>query len=274
MCGVSHGPSYTAPLANGKSGISCVARDVTSGPSGGSLFGKMKLMDRVSPLADMRMEKVLIIGASGGIGSALVAAFSARGASVTGLSRSADGLDVTDAGSVSDHLAGLGPFDRVVVATGALEIAGAAPEKTIKGLDPAAMMDQFALNTVGPALALSHAHTLLRRDQGSVFAVLSARVGSIGDNRIGGWISYRSAKAAVNQVVRTAAVELGRSHPEAAIVALHPGTVATAFTEKYLGRHPAVLPEQAAEHLVAVMDGLTSAQSGQFLDYAGKEVVW
>ncbi|MEX0308982.1 MAG: NAD-dependent epimerase/dehydratase family protein, partial [Tateyamaria sp.] len=154
------------------------------------------------------MEKVLILGASGGIGSALVAAFEARGAELDGLSRSVDGFDVTDAGSVEAHLAGRGPYDRVVVATGALEIDGVAPEKTVKGLNPAAMIDQFALNAVGPALVLSHAHRLLDRDAPGVFAVLSARVGSIGDNRIGGWVSYRAAKAAVNQVVRTASIEL------------------------------------------------------------------
>lgn len=190
------------------------------------------------------------------------------------LSRSDDGFDVTDAGSVAAHLGGRGPYDRVIVATGALEIAGAAPEKTIKGLDAAAMADQFALNAIGPALVLSHAHDLLVRAGPSVFAVLSARVGSIGDNRIGGWISYRSAKAAVNQIVHTAAIELARTHKQARVVALHPGTVATSFTEKYLGRHPAVSADTAAGYLIAVMDGLDVTQSGQFLDYSGAVVPW
>ena len=136
------------------------------------------------------------------------------------------------------------------------------------------LMDQFRLNSIGPALVLAHAHRLLPRESTSTFAVLSARVGSIGDNRIGGWISYRSAKAAVNQVVHTAAIELARTHKQATIVALHPGTVATPFTEKYLGRHPAVAPAEAAENLLRVLDGLTPAQSGQFFDWAGKEVPW
>lgn len=220
------------------------------------------------------MEKVLILGASGGIGSALVSRFEARGAVVDRLSRSDDGFDVTDAASVADHLAGRGNYDRVVVATGALEISGALPEKTIKGLDPRAMLDQFALNAVGPALVLSHAHALLPRDRACVFAVLSARVGSIGDNRIGGWISYRSAKAAVNQVVRTASIELARTHRQAAVVALHPGTVATPFTKKYVGHHPAVPATQAAQNLMAVMDSLSAAQTGRFFDYSGAEVSW
>lgn len=216
----------------------------------------------------------MILGASGGIGSAIADTFAARGADVDRLSRSVDGFDVTDAASVERHLAGRGSYDRIVVATGALEIDGAVPEKTIKGLDPAAMMDQFALNAVGPALVLSQAHRLLVRDAPSVFAVLSARVGSIGDNRIGGWISYRSAKAAVNQIVRTASIELARTHKQAAVVALHSGTVATAFTEKYLGRHPSVPPAQAAGALIAVMDGLGPEQTGRFFDYSGAEVPW
>ncbi len=220
------------------------------------------------------MDKILIIGASGGIGSALVDAYAASGAEVDRLSRSGDGFDVTDSGSVADHLTGRGPYDRVVVATGALEIAGAAPEKTIKGLDPAAMADQFALNAIGPALILSHVHHLLPRDRPAVMAVLSARVGSIGDNRIGGWISYRAAKAAVNQIVHTAAIELARTHGHATVVALHPGTVATAFTEKYVGRHPAVPPQDAATNLMEVMDGLRPEQTGQFFDYSGASVPW
>lgn len=220
------------------------------------------------------MEKVLIIGASGGIGSALCDGYAARGAEVTGLSRSADGFDITDPGSVDRHLDGLGPFDIVFVATGALEIGDAEPEKTIRAIEAQAMADQFALNAIGPALVLRHAHALLPRGGPGRLAVLSARVGSIGDNRIGGWISYRSAKAAVNQIVHTAAIELARTHKEAALVALHPGTVATRFTEKYLGRHPSVPPGEAAANLIGVLDGIGPAQSGQFFDWKGEAVPW
>jgi len=221
------------------------------------------------------MGKTLILGASGGIGSALVAACEGRGETVVGLSRSGDGFDMTDEASVAAHLGALeGPFDRVIVATGALEIDGAEPEKTIKAIKARAMMDQFALNAVGPALVLSHAHGLLPRKGPSSFAVLSARVGSVGDNKIGGWVSYRAAKAAVNQVVHTAAIELARTHKEAVVVALHPGTVATPFTADYLGRHPAVQPAEAAENVLNVMDGLSPEQTGGFYDWAGKEVVW
>ena len=221
------------------------------------------------------MKHALVIGASGGIGQALCAEMKQQGWQVTGLSRSADGLDVTDEGSVSDHLGALeGPFDRIIIATGALEIAGYRPEKALKHLSSEGMALQFALNTIGPALVMKHAVALLPRDEPCVMAALSARVGSIGDNRAGGWHSYRASKAALNQIIRGAAIELGRTHRQSICVALHPGTVATPFTEKYLGRHPAVAPREAAANLTRVMDGLTPEQSGQFFDWAGKVVAW
>jgi NAD(P)-dependent dehydrogenase (short-subunit alcohol dehydrogenase family) len=227
------------------------------------------------PATSLRMKQTLIIGASGGIGAALSAACTAAGERVTQVSRRVDGFDITDPQSVKDHInKDLGVFDRIVIATGALEINGAAPEKSIRAIDAQAMLDQFALNAVGPALVLARAHDLLPRDRRGVLAVLSARVGSIGDNRIGGWISYRSAKAAVNQVVHTAAIELARTHKHSICVALHPGTVQTAFTEKYLSRHPAVPAQEAAQNLLRVMDGLTPENTGQFYDWAGNAVPW
>jgi len=205
----------------------------------------------------------------------LATAYAARGDQVTGLSRSVDGLDLTDEASIQAHIGGLnGPFDVVLIASGALEIDGAEPEKTIKSITQKAMMDQFALNAVGPALVLRHAADLLPRDGRGVFAVLSARVGSIGDNKLGGWISYRSAKAAVNQIVHTSSIELARSHKHSICVALHPGTVKTPFTEKYLARHPAVEASEAAENLLSVIDGLGVKDTGQFFDWAGKPVPW
>lgn len=221
------------------------------------------------------MDRVLIIGASGGIGRALCDAYRMRGAEIVGLSRSGDGFDITDEVSVQAHLGALeGVFDGIVVATGALEISGAAPEKTVRAVTAQAMADQFAVNAIGPALVLRHAARLLPRQGRSVCAVLTARVGSIGDNRIGGWTSYRAAKAAANQIVHTTAIELARTHPELACVALHPGTVETPFTAKYLGRHPAVPATEAAENLIGVMARLTPAQTGGFFDWAGVEVVW
>ncbi len=221
------------------------------------------------------MDTALIIGASGGIGAAVAQALGARSVAVTGLSRSGDGLDVTDEGSVRAALGRLsGPYDLILVATGALEIGGARPEKALKQVTAQAMVDQFVLNCVGPSLVLKHAVDLLPRDRRSVFAALSARVGSIGDNGFGGWYSYRTAKAALNQMIHTGAIELARSHREAVCVALHPGTVATPFTEKYLGRHPSVPPEEAAQNLLAVIGDLGPGDSGQFFDWQGKPVPW
>ncbi|MBD3665850.1 SDR family NAD(P)-dependent oxidoreductase [Sulfitobacter sp. TSTF-M16] len=219
--------------------------------------------------------QALVIGASGGIGGALVKALEERGLRVQTLSRSVDGFDITDQASVDRALGSLkGPYDLIIVATGALEIDGAEPEKTIRAISQQAMTDQLTLNAVGPALVLRHAADLLPKDTRGVFAVMSARVGSIGDNRLGGWISYRTAKAAVNQVVHTASIELARSHPHSICVAMHPGTVKTQFTEKYLGRHPATEPSEAAAHLLDVIDGLVPDDTGQFFDWAGKAVPW
>ncbi len=221
------------------------------------------------------MKRALVIGSSGGIGSALSEALSEQGWQVTGLSRSHNGLDVTSEASVAEHLDSLeGPFQRILIATGALEINGHTPEKALKHLSADALGAQFALNTIGPALVMKHALRLLPRDEPSVMAALSARVGSIGDNRAGGWHSYRASKAALNQIIRGAAIEIGRTHREAVCVALHPGTVATKFTEKYLGRHPAVPPAEAAQNLLQVIDSLTPEQSGAFFDWAGKPVPW
>lgn len=221
------------------------------------------------------MENALIIGSSGGIGSALTDTLTTRGVIVTGLSRSRDGLDVTDEASVEQALGALeGPFDLIFVATGALEINGAEPEKSLRHITAEAMIDQFKLNTVGPSLVLKHAMRLLPRKGRSVFAALSARVGSIGDNNLGGWYSYRTSKAALNQMLHGAAIELGRTHKDLICVALHPGTVETSFTQKYVANHPTVPAPEAAQNLLSVLDGLTPEQTGKFLDWQGKEVPW
>ncbi|WP_136637032.1 SDR family oxidoreductase [Pseudooceanicola onchidii] len=221
------------------------------------------------------MKRALIIGDSGAIGGAVAARLRADGVEVVGLSRSRDGLDVTDGASVARVLGALeGPFDFLLVATGALEIGGAGPEKALRDIEAEAMAAQFALNAIGPALVLREAGRLMPRDGRSVCAVLTARVGSIGDNRLGGWHSYRAAKAAANQIVRGASIELGRTHKEAVVVALHPGTVQSDLTKKYLGRHPAVTPEAAAEHLLSVVGGLTAEDIGGFFDWKGERVEW
>ncbi len=214
----------------------------------------------------------LVVGASGGIGAALVDALAVRG-EVVGLSRSADGLDVTDEASIARVMGGLsGTFDRMLVATGALGGAGGRPEKTLRALDGAGLAAQFAVNAIGPALVVKHMLRLLPKDRVAHVGVLSARVGSIGDNGLGGWYAYRASKAALNQLIHTAAIEVARSHPLAVLACLHPGTVATGFTEGY--GHDKVTPDVAAAHVLAVLDKLTPAQSGGFHDWAGQVIPW
>lgn len=216
--------------------------------------------------------RTLIIGSSGGIGSALMRA---AGTDAAGLSRSQHGLDITDEASIAQHLGALeGPFERIIIATGALELNGVRPEKSLRALDGAAMAAQFALNTIGPTLVLKHALRLVPKDKPAQIAALSARVGSIGDNALGGWHSYRAAKSALNQFFHTGAIEIARSHPLACVALIHPGTVATALGEGYSGNHPTVTPDEAAANILAVLSTLTPAQSGQFWDWQGKAIAW
>lgn len=219
--------------------------------------------------------RALVVGASGGIGGAIVAALRARGAEVAGLSRSGDGLEVTDEASVAAALGALEPgFDLVVVATGALVIGGVGPEKTIRAVTAEGLAAQFAVNAIGPALVMKHALRLMPRDRLCRLAVLSARVGSIGDNGLGGWYGYRAAKAALNQLVRTAAIEARRTHPLSVFVALHPGTVETGLAPALRAGHPSVPAEVAAGHLLAVLEGLGPEASGGFYDWKGEVVPW
>jgi len=219
--------------------------------------------------------RVLIIGASGGIGAAVAQNLRAEGADIVTLSRRDDGFDVTDPVRIEALLGAIeGPFDLIFTAIGLLAPPGGAPEKSLGAIKAAAMADVFAVNTIGPALILRHAARLMPKDRRAVVATLSARVGSIGDNKIGGWHSYRASKAALNQIVHGAAIELGRSHKQSICVALHPGTVATLFTENYAERHKTIPAPEAAANLLRVIQNLSPDQTGGFFDYAGQGIVW
>ena len=219
--------------------------------------------------------RALVIGASGGIGSAIIQQLHGEGWDVTGLSRSVDGFDLGNAVAIERGLARLsGPYDLIFIAVGILAPLWGKPEKSLSAIKPEDMHRVFAVNTIGPALILRHAPRLLPKDGRGVVATLSARVGSIGDNQIGGWYSYRASKAALNQIVHGAAIELGRSHKGSVCVALHPGTVETSFTKDYAGRHKTVPAVDAAANLLGVIDGLTPEQSGGFYDFAGQEIAW
>ena len=218
-------------------------------------------------------KNALVIGASGGIGMALATDLGNRGFLVSCLSRSKNGLDVACEANVARCFEAMETqFDLVIVATGILS-GEYGPEKSLKNLSGAEMSRLFAINAIGPALVLKDVKRLLPRDRRAVFAVLSARVGSIGDNKSGGWYSYRASKAALNQVIRTASIELRRTHKHLVCVALHPGTVETQFTKNY-GNYRMVSPEDAAANLMNVIETLGPDQSSQFLDWAGEQVPW
>ena len=224
----------------------------------------------------VKPRQALILGSSGGIGAAMIAQLEKDGWKVTGLSRSGDGLDLTRQDSVRAAAEALAErsFDLVINATGALVINGDQPEKTIRAVEADAMAQQFALNATGVALALRYFGALMPGRGRAVFASISARVGSIGDNRLGGWISYRAAKAAQNQIIRTAAIELTRRNPDSVVVALHPGTVETGLSARYAKRYPTIPPARSARALLDVIDGLTPADTGTFWDWKGARVAW
>ena len=217
----------------------------------------------------------VVIGAGGGIGAALAHALEAQGRVVLRLGRSTTPpLDLLDEGSIETAAAFAGTgLDLVVDATGFLHGNGMVPEKRLSQIDPAHLAHSFAINATGPALLMKHFLPRLARDRRAVFATLSARVGSISDNRTGGWYAYRASKAALNQLVRTAALELARAHKEAVCIALHPGTVATPLSEPSAKTGLEVQSaQQAAERLIAVLDTLGPEQTGLLIDYAGRTV--
>ena len=172
----------------------------------------------------------------------------------------------------------LGRPTRVIVATGLLHEDGVTPEKTLRAVDPAAMQRLFAVNAIAPALVAKHLLPLTPRDEPTVFAALSARVGSISDNRLGGWYGYRASKAALNQLIRTLAIEQRRTHPQAICVALHPGTVQTRLSAPFgqgaVASAGRLTPEHSARALLNVIDGLTPADTGGFFAWDGQPIGW
>lgn len=224
--------------------------------------------------------RALVVGAHGAIGSALLRALQAdpRCAAVQGLGRRTDPpLDLGDEASIATAAATLrsqGPLHLVVCATGVLQVDGRPPEKRLADLDAAAMARALAVNAIGPALLIKHLHGLMPLKERALLGVLSARVGSIGDNRKGGWYGYRASKAALNQLLHTAAIEVARQRPLAVLAALHPGTVASPLSAPIIGNAPASTPDEAAGHLLAVLDGLPASASGGFFAWDGTAIAW
>jgi NAD(P)-dependent dehydrogenase (short-subunit alcohol dehydrogenase family) len=254
----------------------------------------------------------VVVGASGGIGAALVEALRVSGLCDVVLALSRRGghvhagqdasppsqhptspspsetpdttsvlhaaIDVTDEPSVAAAAAqaqALGEVRWVIVASGVLHSPGYRPEKSWASIDAQHMLDVYAINTVGPALVAKHFLPLLPRQGRSVFAALSARVGSIGDNRVGGWTTYRASKAALNMVIKTLSVELARRAPQALCIGLHPGTVDTALSKNFQASvAPGKLftPTLAATQLLGVLNRLTPEHNGCVLAWDGAVV--
>jgi NAD(P)-dependent dehydrogenase (short-subunit alcohol dehydrogenase family) len=223
-------------------------------------------------------EAAVVIGASGGIGAAVTAQLrvSGRFEVVHALSRGT-GLDLEDeatiaaaAGRVAD-----GPIPTLIfVATGVLH-DGRTPERSYRSMTADHLLRDYRINAVGPALVARHFVPLFPRDRRAVFAALSARVGSIGDNRLGGWHAYRASKAALNMILRNLAVELARSHPQAVVAGLHPGTVQTDLSAPFQKGVPAgrlFTPDVSAARLLTVIDGLGPADSGGVFAWDGARI--
>jgi NAD(P)-dependent dehydrogenase (short-subunit alcohol dehydrogenase family) len=186
-----------------------------------------------------------------------------------------DLLDEVSLARAAAYGASKGEIRLVIDATGFLHDETQGPEKSLQQIDPAKMARAFALNAIGPALIMKHMLPLLPRTGKAVFATLSARVASIGDNRLGGWYSYRASKAALNQLVRTAAVELARRAPNAICVALHPGTVATSLSAPFSKDGLDIQTvDVSAARLLDVIDGLSPDQTGGFFDHLGAPIPW
>lgn len=231
--------------------------------------------------------RAAVYGASGGIGRALVAhlASDPRCGQIHAGARSNAApvhdkvtpfhFDLTDAASLAASVEVIDVADVVVVATGVLHGDHLAPEKSLRSLDPDQLLHMFTINAIGPALIARHVLPALPRTRRSLFAVLSAKVGSISDNQLGGWHSYRASKAALNQLVRTFSVELARTHTQCVCVALHPGTVDTPLSRPFQAAVPAenlFTPETAARQLLAVLDSLRPESSGRLIGWDGKEI--
>ena len=243
------------------------------------------------PLATFSPDATVVIaGASGGIGAELVRQCNAdrRVRRVFALHRSPladtepgivplafDVLDEASIESAAARVAEEGPVDLTIVATGFLHSDHFSPEKSLQAIDPEAMIQSFRVNAIGPTLIAKHFLPLMRRGEKTCFAAISARVGSIADNRLGGWSSYRASKAALNMLLRTAAIEQARRRPQTIVVALHPGTVDTRLSAPFQGgvpEHKLFTPAFSVERMIDVIDGLDADDSGGFFAWDGQPI--
>ena len=236
-----------------------------------------------------RGANVAVVGAGGGIGRALVDCLSLddNKPNIIALNRSDirrsgwkglfKALELENESSIKEAAefikCKMGNLSAVIVATGLLhDDTGIKPEKSWNSLDPYSIERVYRVNTVGPALVAKYFLPLLDNNCKSVFACLSARVGSIADNNLGGWYAYRASKAALNMVLKNLSIELHRKNKSAVCVGLHPGTVSTKLSKSFsnnVSPKSIVSPEQAAVNLLSVLNDLTVSDSGKIFAYDG-----
>jgi NAD(P)-dependent dehydrogenase (short-subunit alcohol dehydrogenase family) len=226
--------------------------------------------------------RALVIGATGAIGAGFVSVLRSdpNCAEVVEVSRAHfPEFSLENEASmiqVSTQVSRSGPFALIVDATGALMIDGKGPEKHLGALDSAHLMRSFQVNAIGPALLLKHFLPRLASGR-AIYAKLSARVGSISDNKKGGWYGYRASKAALNMFLQTAAIEFARKNPSAVIAALQPGTVQSILTKPFVGQEGILTPYESASGLLQALDvlGVDRAHQGAFfIDYKGQAIEW
>lgn len=223
--------------------------------------------------------RALVIGSSGSIGAAFVSALKANPActAVVGINRhSQPPINYNAPDSIeqaAQALAKQAPFQLIINTTGILHSADFMPEKKLDDLNITQMSALLNTNTIGPALTLKHFSKLLDVN-GSVLATLSAKVGSIEDNRLGGWYSYRASKAALNMIIKTASIEFKRTKPHAALIALHPGTVKSALSKPFKGEIIGRPPADAAQDMLKVLQDVKIEDTGSFLSYSGEKLPW
>ncbi len=224
--------------------------------------------------------RAIVFGASGALGGAFVEALSSdlEGALVVGLDRhSSPAFELENEASIvacAHELASHAPYALMIDATGALTIDGNPPEKRLAELDGHRLARAFEINAIGPALLMKHFLPLLPAQGRCIFATLSARVGSIADNRKGGWYGYRASKAALNMLLQTAALETCRKRPDAVFLALQPGTVRSRLSDPFTARIATLDPRTSAALLLAVMDRAPATGAAAFLDHQGATVPW
>ena len=224
--------------------------------------------------------KALVVGATGAIGAAFVKAFQAdpQCEHVAVVSRTTHPeFDLRDAASIQQHAAvcrNSGPFHVIIDATGALSMGEVGPEKSLASLQQDVLLQNFQINAIGPVMVLQQFAPLLAKGP-SIYAKLSARVGSISDNKKGGWYGYRAAKAALNMLLQTAAIELQRKNPALRVVALQPGTVRSKLSQPFLGSVAHLLePDDSVQGLLHAMKSLQPTAGAHFVDYQGQHIDW